>query len=285
VINELVQYADSRPDMPAPFYRHRPIRWVLDLHVQPDCAATITINPHDGTDAVPVMRRSGSKPIPTLAVDQACYVLGVDGPGAAGVTPKQAETRFGAWWQQMQVWAAGPNSHPAVVAALVALNTATEVACEHEVGPRDRVATRVNGVWLHQLPQAHTEWSRIVSDTKSGPEGLCVSCGQHTKLARTLPNGIPGHLLPGADYDVQLTLLPEAEREAGGHLPICVECGDKATHALELLLADPRHSTTKSNTTRRTVVFGLGGADVDARVVALMQELGMPSDRPRGSDQ
>jgi hypothetical protein len=268
VIEKLIAYADSRTDLPPTGYRIRNIDWTLDLDSD---GARIT--PYGQDDAVPTIRRSGTSPLPMLAIDTADYVLDVSGDS------RSAE-RCRAFWGQIGAWAAGPNTHPAVAAALAYAHTSgAVVASEHTVLARERVAVRVAGVWLHRLPEAVAEWERILIDLKSAAGvGYCIGCRQYRRLAETLPNAIPAILVPGAEQEVQLTVLPLTERAGKGDgLPVCVSCGDRAALAAHSLLADDEHRMAMAGQSTATAAFGIGSPDADARAVAL---LGLLSGRP-----
>lgn len=270
-LSTLLRYGRSLPDLPPSCYRLRRIDWTLDLNVD-----GATISPYGQVDAVPTMRRSSPRPMPYLAVDQAAYVLGATGEG---VTQRQATAKADAFWQQMGRWVAGPRKHTTVVAALALLHTHGPAAAPQKIPPTATVAVRVAGIWLHRLPEAVAQWQDIVADAKCGIPGLCIGCGQHKPLAATLPNGVPAHLIPGAERPAQLTVLPQHER--GHHtLPICVACGDLATATLETLLADRDRTCRLAGQDSATTVFGLGTPDADPDAIALFQQLmeGTPED-------
>lgn len=260
-IQALIQWANENPDrLPPACYTERRIDWTLDIDED-----NVSINPYGERDMVPTFRRSGTKPMPILAVDTADYVLGATGTGA---TEQQAAKRASAFWAQMASWATGENRNDAIVAALYLLGAHGTAQTEQQIKPKDRVAVRISGLWLHRLPEARQEWVDIVTTAKGGTPGLCVGCGQHRQLAQSLPTAIPGHLVPGSDHDVQLTVLPLAERTGNGQLLLCIECGDRAASALRVLLED--RSMTGGGQNATSAVFGIGGPGADAAATAVL---------------
>lgn len=266
-------YALNHASMPPSCYRLRPVHWILDLRINtPDDVPNATIVPFgDDRDAVPTMRRSGTVPAPFLGVDTATYVLGV---ANQRTNPKQTAIRAEAFWRQIGEWAAGEHSHPAVGAALAVVHMAGPAMCEHPVAPDDRVAVRVDGVFLHRLPEAVAAWADIVSDRKtSGRTGLCLACQKVRPLADTLPNGIAKGLVPGADWETMFA-VPGDKTSMSQGLPVCVPCGDLAVSALETLLADRAHTGRFAGQGSAVVSFSPSGPEADRRVVELMSMLG-----------
>ncbi|HZN72333.1 MAG TPA: type I-C CRISPR-associated protein Cas8c/Csd1 [Micromonosporaceae bacterium] len=263
LISSLLEWADSRAGLPPVGYRIRTVHWVLDM-----TSRGMAVAAYGQTDAVPAMRRSGPRPMPLLAVDSAAYVLGVRGPGTRA---EQAAARGEAFWRQMEKWASA-DRHPAVVAALALAHTYDRAASPHEVPAGDRVAVRVEGIWLHRLPEAVGHWRELLTKAKGGPLGICIGCRQAQPLATSLPNAIPAHLVPGARHEAQLTVLPLTERE-GGHLPVCVPCGDRASMALQTMLED--RGRVVRDRDRTTVVFGVGAGGADDAALAVLHTLGV----------
>jgi hypothetical protein len=265
-IQALIQWANENPHrLPPACYTERRIDWTLDITQD-----WVTINPCGEHDMVPTFRRSGKAPMPILAVDTADYVLGATGPGA---TEQQATKRAAAFWAQMTKWATGSHRNDAIVAALYLLQTQGTAQSEQEIKPKERVAVRVAGLWLHRLPEARREWVDIVTETKGGSDGFCLGCGQQRRLAKSLPTAIPWGLVPGAEQDAQLTVLPLAERVGKGQLLLCIECGDRAASALRVLLEDGSHSMTAAGQSSTSVVFGVGGSGVDAAATSVLARL------------
>ncbi|MBF9135237.1 type I-C CRISPR-associated protein Cas8c/Csd1 [Plantactinospora sp. S1510] len=271
IFASLTRYAATVPELPPPCYRERRIDWALHIrYVTNDNSPRIDIEPWGEMSVVPTMRRSGPKPMPLLCVDNAAYVLGQAGVGASEA---QATSRTKAFWDQMGQWLASEHRHPALGAAIVLLQTHGRIETEHEVDARNVVGVRIDGIWLHESPEAVRFWVETVTRLKGGQTGLCVSCGQIRILAATLPNAIPAHLVPGAAWEVQLSVLTEAERKtAGSGLPICVACGDRATVALQHLLADKRRTQRMHGQNSATVSWGLD-PDADEAVLGLLSQV------------
>ncbi len=263
-IESLLTWANDRPDLPPVGYRIRTIHWILSI-----TRTGVRVLPYSRTDAVPTMRRSGTRPMPLLAVDTAAYVLGATGKGP---TAEPATARAGAFWRQMGQWAATYPDHPAVGAAVSLLHIHGTAVSAGEIPPGDRVAIQVEGIWLHRLPEAVEHWQTLLTSAKGGTEGLCIGCRRTRPLATSLPNAIPAHLVPGAEHEVQLAVLPMAER-TGGHLPVCVPCGDRAAMALQTMLEDRDRTIRLTGQHSTTTVFGIGTAAADSAAVALIRKV------------
>ncbi|MEV0650009.1 type I-C CRISPR-associated protein Cas8c/Csd1 [Phytomonospora sp. NPDC050363] len=221
VLQRLVQYQQANLDAPL-YYRIRNVPWVLDIVSN----GRADLRPWNRRGPVPVMRRSGTRPMPFLAVDTAEYILGVGGH----------TERTKAFWDQMFAWAVSPNTHPAVAALLLLVHDA-EVHGSTAPEPRDRIAIRVAGYFLHQLDEAVTEWARIIEARKGAGTGMCSVCGQQQRLAASLPNAIA---TPVSNTRQQPLLTVPLRAQTDG-LPLCLECGDRASAAIDQLANDPGH--------------------------------------------
>ncbi|MEU2717109.1 type I-C CRISPR-associated protein Cas8c/Csd1 [Streptomyces sp. NPDC007205] len=266
LLHSLVQHADSREDAVPDYYQRRAVMWRIDLSSTGNAEPLITdLRPakvkEPRTVTAPYTGRSGKNPPPFLLADSALYVLAHPGlvkqpdgkkvPSTSAKDITKANERHAAYRAMVTSWC---NEHPGLPQAHTLtqwLKTPAPDSWPEGMEQGHLVAISVDGEWIHDLPQAQRWWAEKVRSAKSGKpgtsqEGICLVCGQQGSLLSTLPVPIKG--LPGSGMNTQLICLNQpAHYRAGlkqlGATPICVECGTKATTALNTLLADPDHHT------------------------------------------
>lgn len=265
LLHSLVQHADNREDAVPDYYQRRQIMWQIDLSSTGGAEPLIIdLRPGKGEEprkvTAPYTGRSGKNPPPFLLADSALYVLGhpglVKGPEDKKVPstdPKditKAEERHTAYRTMVTSWC---NEHPGLPQARTLAQWLDRPSAPDnwpkEMDQGHLVAISVDGEWIHDLPQAQRWWAEKVKSTKSGKpgksqEGLCLVCGQTGALLSTLPVPVKG--LPNSGMNTQLMCLNQPAHYRAGikqlsATPVCVDCGTKATTALNALLADPEH--------------------------------------------
>lgn len=252
LIKQLAAHADSRTDLPAPYYRVRNVRWAIDLAVSSNPRLIDLSAPENKGGqplATPYIQRSGTGSLPFLLTDTLQYVLGV----AKDDSEKQIEEarrRNADYVKLIQEWAADePLAEP--VARFFSEGAHRRISIPEAAKASDVVAIRAAQGWLHDLPSAIAAWGRVVRSRKSSSSGygVCLSCGEEGPLLDTIPEPVKSGAIPVADgrgRDAQLVSINKSAQGRGGRIqlantPICDVCGSRSMAALNALLADPHH--------------------------------------------
>jgi CRISPR-associated protein Csd1 len=252
LIKQLAAHADSRTDLPAPYFRVRNVRWAIDLAVSPHPRLIDLSTPENKAGqllATPYVQRSGTGSLPFLLTDTLQYVLGV----AKDDSDKQVEEarrRNADYVKLIQEWATDePLAEPVV--RFFAEGAHRRINIPEAAKPSDVVAIRSAQGWLHDLPSAISAWGRVVRSRKSSSSGhgICLSCGENGPLLDTIPEPVKPGAIPVADgrgRDAQLVSINKSAQGRGGRIqlantPICDRCGSRSMAALNALLADPHH--------------------------------------------
>lgn len=252
LIKQLAAHADSRTDLPAPYYRVRNVRWAIDLAVSSNprlIDLSTTENKGGQPLATPYIQRSGTGSLPFLLTDTLQYVLGV-AKDDSDKQLKEARRRNTDYVKLIQEWAIDEPLAEPVVRFFVE-GAHRRISIPETAKPSDVVAIRGEQGWLHDLPSAITTWGRIVRSRKSSSNGhgICLSCGEEGPLLDTIPEPVKSGAIPVADgrsRDAQLVSINKSAQGRGGRIqlvntPICDTCGSRSMAALNALLADPHH--------------------------------------------
>lgn len=287
LLKRLAEFADTvsaaaSGDEPPPYYARKPVRFILDItgdgrFVGPELTDTADASNPDARlgvrRAVPSITRTVGIS-PALAVDNVEYVLGwfAEDPKE---TPAQAEKRVARVGKAHQAfrdlhhdWALKEPTGPgAAIAAFYREGEERRVPQPEKWTRGDLVAFRVAGEFAHETRSAARFWAGVAEGRKgSGQTGLCLVCGQHEQLLKTIPQQVPQRWLPGATQGASLVSVNEAVhgyelQKFLTHTPICANCGLKMMSGLVELLSNPKHSTTFSGQNARMAWWVLGGAE------------------------
>jgi CRISPR-associated protein Csd1 len=144
---------------------------------------------------------------------------------------------------------------------------------------KQSVLITIDGIPVAQSPSLQRFWAGEVERRKAGGgsgngarRGRCLVCGAgDALLLDTLPQQLPRRLVPLATQNVALVSANKRihSYDFGGSLttvPICVECGRRAVHNLESVLADPEWSVSYGGDSR-LVWWTLGERTIDLNAV------------------
>jgi CRISPR-associated protein Csd1 len=275
LLQRLVEYARSSPDVVPPFYGRKPVRWVLDLNPDGTPAGDLI----DLADASEPGRRFGASHVvpaitrtvgvaPTLAVDTPEYVFG----WVSDVTKQERVARqHEAFRELTSEWARTEKTEgPArTIAAFYQAGHHRKVPKPAEWGRSDLVAFRVRGEFACKTAEAVRFWAVVAGGRKGlGQSSLCLVCGQVRPLLKTIPQQIQRRHLPGATQSASLVSVNEAVHGYGlqkflANTPICIDCGLSTMTALTALLSSERHSSTYSGQDTRLAWWLTGAAHFD----------------------
>jgi CRISPR-associated protein Csd1 len=274
LLQRLVEYArDTADEDPIPpFYQRKPVRWMLDIRADgtplgglQDLADTSDRATRFGVPRlVPAITRTVGV-APALAVDTPEYVFGWV---SDGVKPERVAAQHAAFRELIDEWR---NAEPDGPGGAIAAFYRGGHQVEQPAGwtRADLVAFRVDGVMACETDSAKRFWATVAGVRKgSGRSGLCLVCGKHRELLKTIPQQIPRRLLPGATQSASLVSVNEAVHgyeldKFLGHTPICADCALKFMGALDRLLSDSDHSVTLPGQNARLAWWIVGGSTYD----------------------
>ncbi|MFG2000435.1 type I-C CRISPR-associated protein Cas8c/Csd1 [Spirillospora sp. NPDC048911] len=278
LLARLVEYASTRSDeVPPPYYRSEPVRWVLTLHPDGTPASAELIDYADQSDRT--IKNGPNRVIPSITKTSGIAPrIGVDTPEylfgwvAEDAKPERARKAHQAFRALTEEWAtADPDGPAGSLQAFYTGGHAERFAQPPSWGRADLIAVRLAGEFLHDTESARRFWVQVASSRKAlGVRGLCLVCGQVDDLLKTIPQKLPTRLVPLATQTTSLVSVNKAThgfdlQEQLVHTPICVSCGLAAMGALERLLDDQWKSALAGQDTRLAWWVTNGGdLDLDA---------------------
>ncbi|MGH3252222.1 MAG: type I-C CRISPR-associated protein Cas8c/Csd1, partial [Trebonia sp.] len=235
LLQRLTEYAErarEREALPPPYYRLRPVRWVIQL--QPDGTPAVlrmadrSDDKHPGGTqlAVPYVNRSGIRPPPMLLADDLRYVTGF----AAGDSEREradSGRRNSEFISLVSAWRDSAPDDPVAVA--VASFFERGLHRELQSPPESAKASDVTGImvgseWAHERPSAPTFWAGVVRGRKSSDlTGLCLVCGAVRPLLGTIPEMVKSGAIPagsGRGRDAALVSMNNPAQGRGGKLQL-----------------------------------------------------------------
>ncbi|SDQ77537.1 type I-C CRISPR-associated protein Cas8c/Csd1 [Actinopolyspora saharensis] len=252
LLQRLVEYAKQHTTT-QPFHRRREFRWQLALYSskrQPELVSLIAPDDQGRQrgrfELTPAVTRT-SDVSPQMGADQIQYVLGWGDDSTKNSRVRQCHDEF---VKLIDKWAHSgtASDHAARVVRDFYANGGVDSleSPEDPYSAKQNVLITVDEVPIIEQESLHRFWEREVEERKgTGHEGLCLVCGYHAPLAKTSPNQLARHLVPGADKE--LALISVNKRVFGygltdglSHTPICLGCADLVTTALTYLL-DSEH--------------------------------------------
>lgn len=301
MIDRLAAHARDRSDLPPPYYRHRSVRWAVDLDAQgrPRGNRLVDLSGPEAKSGImlsaPYVQRSGTGSLPFLLTDTLQYVLSVPKDDSEKQL-RDAERRTADFAELVYRWAKDePLAAPVV--RFFECGAFSEIVIPEETKPTDVIAIRTDHGWVHDLPSAVATWGQIVRERKSSSSGhgICLACGKPGPLLDTIPEPVKSGAIPvanGRGRDAQLISINKTAQGRGGiiqlaNTPICDTCGGLAMAALNALLADPHHHYRGTDSVlawwlRRPAPISVLGAVRDAQpgdVNAIIEQARLPAVR------
>ncbi|APU14814.1 CRISPR-associated protein Cas8c/Csd1, subtype I-C/DVULG [Actinoalloteichus sp. GBA129-24] len=248
LLQRLVQYAEETTDS-APFHREREFVWRIDLFSDGRPARLTDIREPDAKgrlrgfrESTPAMTRS-IQVAAQLGADDVQYVLGW---GDDTTKPDRVAQCHQQFIELVSAWADTAGHEPAAetVRAFYRDGDYTHWERPEGYGAKQGVLLAVDGQLLSKAHSAIRFWTDEVTRRKSGKDaaaGLCLVCGRHGALVKTIPTKIAARLVPGAGNDVALVSVNENVFGYGlttslAHTPICFTCGNAFSTGLTHLL-------------------------------------------------
>jgi CRISPR-associated protein Csd1 len=248
ILTRLVEYADSRMELPPVMYGLAPVRWTLVL--EPDGRLSGVVSRGGGKEnrrgeemLVPsVVRAAGIKP--KLLADNGEYVLGL---GRADSDPKKVADRHRQFVDLTRRCAEATSSDEvrAVVAFLERWDAGEfreEVEGREGFDPQADLTFRVGGVYPVDLPEVRAFWASETSG-KDAPELECLVTGAVGPVEKRLPVKVKGLTrIGGQSAGTSLVSANAPAFESYGlenslTSPISRDAGERFGKALNELLA------------------------------------------------
>jgi CRISPR-associated protein Csd1 len=239
------------------FFRERTIRWQLALTTGGDLASAELTDLADPSDKT---RKNGTiHPVPhttrtvgiapCIGADNIQYVLGWCDDNSK---PARVEQCHASFISITKAWAdAYPDDTAArAIARFYASGQVADIIQPDKWMSKQLVLVSVDGQSVTELPSLRRFWAAEVERRKAGgPDGctrrgLCLVCAREGTLLNTLPQKVPGPLVPLARNDASLVSGNERihtyDFSTGlSNAPICVACGTRAVNSLRDVLSDP----------------------------------------------
>lgn len=258
LLQRLKEHADRNPNsLPPPFYRVRPVRWIISLNLDGTPAA-YNLDDQVGSEypsgkpmPVPYIYRSGSRPPAMLLVDDLRYVLDFNGTDAERISGSP-DRRNQDFIDLVKRWRDEAPDDPAAAGIVSFFERGLHLKLgfdEETAKPTDVVAIRIDGEWAHERESAKRFWADIAQERKgSAREDVCLVCGNPGLLLDTIPGAVKAGMIPaggGQGRDAQLVSVNKPAQGRGGKTqlastPVCGTCGSLMMGALNHLLSESK---------------------------------------------
>ena len=254
LLQKLVEYSERLTDIAPPGYSPKPVRYLIELDGKGNLrnAHPIDLSDKDNkrghTFSVPhTVRSSGVKPL--LLADNAEYTLGVVREGSK---PEQAIQRHEAYVALVAECAEKTkDSATAAVLHFLQSNPTAQINFSEDFDPKETILFRVDAEMPTNRKTVQSFWSE--RNAEDGDIMQCLICGQQRvalKILKGKINGIrggqPGGLaLISANSDAFTSYGLKSSQIA----PVCEECADRFTKALNNLLGDAKTRMIFNNLT------------------------------------
>lgn len=250
ILHKLVEYADTRMDLPPPMYGETPVRWTVRLRANGELEGFVRLGGDDKATRrgmnmlVPtVVRAAGIKP--KLLVDNGEYVLGVGREGADAKKVAERHRRF----MELVRQCASETKEPDVRMVADFLEAWDAGECERRLpedfDPQDNVAFRVGGREPTESQSVKDFWAGTTAGDGAS-SATCLITGQVGPVVERLPVKVKG--LTGIGGQAAGTSLVSANAPAfesygftaSETSPISRDAGERFGKALNHLLADEK---------------------------------------------
>lgn len=239
----------------------------------------------------PSITRSGQKATPFIGCDNLVYLSGLPlstklkGAKADEARTKAAEA--GDRWLNLMTDAATELGIPEMSAAVETIegfrsgrfSWPQEFVSDGAVSAPLNVDIIVNGQRLVERPPVRQFWIDYISSLTKDEDGLCVGCGNHTKLTTRT-----SHFNAGGGHSAAITSTRSSFAEAWGikrNGSICVPCDVLAAAAANYLLTSRDHSV-KIGSSKAVEILAWWSPDDEITKVASFL-MGQKKDDPGGN--
>lgn len=258
LLQRLVEYADRQDDLAPPLYTKSWVRYVIELDKNGELLNPTPIDlSEQGSNRgqrrpVPNIQRTVAiKPL--LLADNAEYTFGL---AREKSRPERVEECHEAYMDLLEECVA-QTSDPCAATVLDFLRSdpVPQLDLPEDFDRGQKIIFRIEDVFPHHRPSVRRFWARHNAPKTTGKgatrEMQCIVCGEKKPVVKRLRGKIKG--IPGGQRSG--TALISANKPAfesygldASHVaPICLECGDQFTKALNHLLRDDSHKVWFKN--------------------------------------
>lgn len=255
ILRRLVEYADTRMDLPPPMYGRTEIRWLISLtsdgELEGFVQQTAGSKKQTGqTMTVPTLRRtSGIRP--RLLADNSEYILADPRRDNSPEKIQEVAERHRQFLNLARL-CADETEEPSVAAVVNWLENWSfdESSVPEELAPQDNLTFRVGGtIPAVELKSVQRFWSGYAGkggkQQKQSFEGTCLVTGIFGPVEQRMPVPVKGLLGIGGKAENSLVTANEKAFESYGFMasetsPISREAGERFGKALNHLLADAK---------------------------------------------
>jgi CRISPR-associated protein Csd1 len=245
---ELAARLEEEGELPPPLYSVKPLRYVIELDMdgqllnpQPiDLAEATGPNKSGRRQPLPNITRSVNIQ-PLLLADKADYTLGFLAEGGKAERVKQSHEAYLALLEACRQATGDPVV--SAVAAFLAGDPLAQLVLPDGFDAGGNIGFRVGDTLAHNRPAVRTFWAEYLSpDVDKETPATCLVCGRERPALQMLPGKLKG--VPGGQSSGTALVSANAEAFESYGLtraqisPICFECADRLTAALNHLLAD-----------------------------------------------
>lgn len=254
ILRRLVEYADTRMELPPVMYGEKPIRWVISLDRDGKLEAFIPRGEDDKSnkrgDPMTVPKSNVNRTVnikPTLLADNGEYVLGQEKPDAK---PDKVRLRHESFFALVQR-CAEETAEPSVEAVASFLRWWSSVEADDflppDFDPSLDLTFRVGGVFPVDSPRVKEFWARDTADPDSKMM-RCLVSGEESLVQGSLPENVKGLARIGGQTSGTSLVSANARAfesyglEGSFTSPISRDAGERFGKALNHLLADEKSS-------------------------------------------
>ncbi len=260
LLEKLREYSEHRKDLAPLGYAEAWVRYEVHLtgsgelvNPEPIDLADAKTKRGQRRQAPQITRTSGVKPL--LLNDNAEYTFGLprqeEDPDKQASRAERTAASHAAYMELLEECAASTEL-PAVQAVLTFLRSAPldylRLPADYDVG--GAIAFRVDGRLVTDLPAVRRFWADWAlgdeSTEPAGDEMQCLICGRRRPTLRRLPGNIKG--ISGGQPSGMALISANAKAfesyglENSQTSPVCLECADAFTKAINTLIRDDRNS-------------------------------------------
>jgi CRISPR-associated protein Csd1 len=273
LLQRLVEYADRQDDLTPPLYTSTWVRYVIELDRN---GKLLNPQPIDLSEqgskrgqrrSVPnVQRTVAIKPL--LLADNAEYTFGLDREESRLERVESCHSAYMALLEECAVKTS--NTLVDTVLSFLRSDPVSQLDLPENFDRGEKIIFRIEDIFPHRQLAVQRFWARYNAPKITGKnatvEMQCIVCGEKKPVVKRLRGkikGIPGGQTSGtALISANKPAFESYGLEASHIAPICLECGDRFTKAINYLLRDESSHVWFSNLifafwTREEIGFSL----------------------------
>jgi CRISPR-associated protein Csd1 len=275
LLQRLVEYADRQADLTPPLYTMEWVRYVVELDKSGEL-----LNPQPVDLSEQNSKRGQRRPVPNvqrtvaikplLLADNAEYTFGLAREKSQPERVENCHAAYVALLEECVTETADPFA--AAVLSFLHSDPVSQLDLPEDFDRSEKIIFRIKDVFPHRQPAVQQFWARHNAPKTTGADATlemqCIVCGEEKPVVKRLRGkvkGIPGGQPSGtAVISANKPAFESYGLEASHIAPICLECGDRFTKAINHLLRDDSSHVWFSSLlfafwTREDVGFNVAG--------------------------